>query len=167
MADTGLINLSRKLYEFKKMQSQLNKRESEIKERIAKNENEVANLASNLTEVREVVIAQAKVVFGEWDGNSTNYTTGEMVLYNSVLYKVLSDHTSQSTWRPDLSPSLFAKVLNKTTDNTIPEWVQPDSTNAYSTGDKVLFKGQIYISLIDNNVWSPIDYPAGWQLSQE
>ena len=23
--------------------------------------------------------------------------------------------------------------------------------------------GQVYVSLIDNNVWSPDDYPQGWQ----
>ena len=47
------------------------------------------------------------------------------------------------------------------------EWGQPDSTNAYSIGDKVLFEGATYESLIDNNVWSPADYPAGWNLITE
>lgn len=31
-------------------------------------------------------------------------------------------------------------------------------------GDKVVFEGQIYECLIDNNSWSPIDYPPGWTL---
>ena len=30
-------------------------------------------------------------------------------------------------------------------------------------GDKVIFEGKKYESLIDDNVWSPEDYPAGWQ----
>lgn len=45
----------------------------------------------------------------------------------------------------------------------VPEWVQPDSTNAYAKGDRVTFDGKVWESLIDNNVWSPADYPAGWQ----
>ena len=47
-------------------------------------------------------------------------------------------------------------------ENIIPEWEQPDSTNAYMTGDKVTYNGKTYMSTIDNNIWSPVDYPAGW-----
>jgi len=32
----------------------------------------------------------------------------------------------------------------------------------YNTGDRVMFEDKIYRSLIDNNVWSPADYPQGW-----
>ena len=59
------------------------------------------------------------------------------------------------------------KVLNETIDGSVPEWKQPDSTNAYMTGDKVKFEGQVYESLIDNNVWSPSANPSGWQLVEE
>lgn len=46
----------------------------------------------------------------------------------------------------------------------IPDWVQPTGAHdAYNTGDKVRFKGDVYESLIDGNVWSPEVYPAGWQ----
>lgn len=45
----------------------------------------------------------------------------------------------------------------------IPEWTQPDASNAYKTGDRVIFEGKVYESLIDGNVWSPSAYPTGWQ----
>ncbi len=90
------------------------------------------------------------------------YAKGTRVRYGDVLYAVLADHTSQATWTPDAAPSLFAKVLIPDA-NIIPEWEQPDSTNAYMIGDKVSYNGKIYVSLIDNNVWSPEAYPAGWQ----
>ena len=51
--------------------------------------------------------------------------------------------------------------------DVIPEWEQPDSTNAYKKGDKVRFEGKVYESLIDNNVWSPSAYPAGWRQVEE
>lgn len=81
--------------------------------------------------------------------------------YNGTLYSVLQDHTSQADWTPEAAASLFAKVLIPDA-NVIPEWEQPESTNGYMTGDKVLFEGTVYESVIDNNVWSPADYPAGW-----
>lgn len=88
---------------------------------------------------------------------------GEYIQYNDKLYKVLQAHTVQENWAPDVAPSLFAEVLTDPTGQTILEWKQPDSTNAYMTGDKVKYEGVIYESLINNNVWSPAAYPAGWK----
>ena len=90
------------------------------------------------------------------------YVTGYRLLYDGVLYVVLQPHTSQASWTPDAAPSLFARVLIPDPD-VIPEWEQPDSTNPYMKGDKVRFEGKIYESLIDNNIWSPAAYPAGWR----
>ena len=92
------------------------------------------------------------------------YPVGRYITHKDILYKVLTEHTSQTDWTPDAAPSLFAKVLIDPTGETIPEWVQPDSTNAYMTGDKVTYEGVVYESIIDNNIWSPADYPAGWKL---
>lgn len=91
------------------------------------------------------------------------YTAGNRVRYREILYSILQGHTSQDNWAPDVAPSLFAKVLIPD-PNVIPEWEQPDSTNAYMTGDKVLYNGTVYESIIDNNVWSPDAYPAGWKI---
>jgi hypothetical protein len=106
---------------------------------------------------------QVPLMYDEFEVNR-HYIVGERVLYQDVLYKVITEHTSQATWTPDVAPSLFAKVINESTDGSIPEWVQPDSTNAYSKGDKVSYNGHIYESVIDGNVWSPDAYPQGWQL---
>lgn len=104
---------------------------------------------------------EAPNLFPKWkEGES--YTSGMKVRYNEVLYSVLQDHTSQADWTPTVAPSLFAKVLIPD-ENVIPEWEQPDSTNPYMIGDKVSYNGKVYMSLIDNNVWSPDAYPAGWQ----
>lgn len=100
-------------------------------------------------------------VFAEWSGNSVEYKKDERVVYNGVLYKVLQDHTSQSTWTPTDAPSLFAKVL--TSSESILEWEQPTAENAYMKGDRVRFNGKVYESLIDNNVWKPDEYADGWK----
>ena len=92
------------------------------------------------------------------------YEVGRYLLYKNVLYKVLQPHTSQETWTPDVASSVYAKVLIDPTGETIPEWEQPDSTNAYMTGDKVRFEGVVYESTVDNNIWSPTAYPAGWKI---
>ena len=83
-----------------------------------------------------------------------DYVVGERILYEDVLYKVLQDHTSQESWIPTETPSLFAQVLIPDVD-VIPEWVQPDSTNPYMKGDKVTYNGKTWVSTVDNNVWAP------------
>lgn len=101
------------------------------------------------------------MLFPRWKPDMA-YETGDRVYYDGILYKVLTAHTSQADWMPDISPSLFARVLIPDPE-VIPDWVQPDSTNGYMAGDKVRYNGKVYECLIDNNVWSPEAYPTGWQ----
>lgn len=54
--------------------------------------------------------------------NETEYKTGQRVLYNDTLYKVLQDHISQESWTPINAPSLFAQVLIPD-ENVILEWI--------------------------------------------
>lgn len=107
--------------------------------------------------------SQFTELFPEWNGDGFSYAAGDRVRYGGTLHKVLQDHTSQTTWNPDDAPSLFAEVLPGQDDTEIGDWVQPDSTNPYSKGDRVRFEGKTYESLIDGNVWSPTAYPAGWK----
>lgn len=45
-----------------------------------------------------------------------------------------------------------------------PDWKEPTGAHdAYSKGGLATYKGAVYESLIDKNVWSPDAYPAGWQ----
>lgn len=104
------------------------------------------------------IAAAYPLIYPEWR-QDTEYQSGQRICYNDVLYRVLQSHTSQATWTPDVSPSLFARVLIPDPE-IIPEWVQPDSTNPYMTGDKVTHNGKTWVSTIDNNVWEPGVY--GW-----
>ena len=88
------------------------------------------------------------------------YKVGDIFTYNRSLFEVVQEHTSQEEWKPDVEASLYK---NHTPKGEIEEWRQPlGSHDAYMTGDRVLFNGEVYISKIDNNVWSPDVY--GWEL---
>lgn len=137
----------------------------EMLEILIKNEkllNKIAKIvADEITDDKQAYDIQD--IYDNWE-IGISYKKNQYVIYHTVLYKVLSDHISQRDWKPDKSPSLYAKVLADPTGEIINEWVQPDSTNAYMKGDKVKFEGNVYESVIDNNVWSPSVYPAGWKL---
>lgn len=93
-----------------------------------------------------------------------NYSAGERVMYDRILYKVLTDHVSQVDWTPSLAVSLFTKILIPN-DNLIYDWEQPESTNPYMKDDKVLYNDTLWISIIDNNIWEPGVY--GWEKIEE
>lgn len=102
----------------------------------------------------------AVALYPSWK-EQIDYSVGDRIKHDNILYKVLTAHTSQATWTPDISPSLFAKVLIPDPE-VISEWVQPDSTNPYMIGDKVTHNGSTWISTVDNNVWEPGAY--GWEI---
>ena len=119
-------------------------------------------LAQNLDDEAAI---DAVELFPNW-AVGAEYAKDERVRYNGVLYKVLQSHTSQEDWTPDTAFSLFARVLIPEPE-VIPVWEQPDSTNPYMKGDKVYYptaEDDIYESVVDNNVWSPSDYPDGWKI---
>ena len=99
------------------------------------------------------------MLFEKWSGDSKQYTDGQRLQYEGILYTVLQAHTSQPTWTPADAPSLFAKVLI-TDPAVVPEWEQPDSTNPYQVGDKVTHNGKTWVCNTPNNVWEPGVY--GW-----
>ena len=135
-----------------------------IKQIEAKEEslNKIGKIVANQV-TDDVVALSIQEFYDIWE-EGVAYLVGRYITHNDILYKVLTEHTSQATWTPDVSPSLFAKVLTDPTGETIPDWVQPDSTNAYMIGDKVKYEGVVYVSLIDNNIWSPSTYPTGWKV---
>lgn len=87
------------------------------------------------------------------------------VTHLGVTYEVLQPHTLQACWVPGEVPALYKAKADPGVE--WPDWVQPTGAHdAYHQGDKVTFEGEHYVSLIDNNVWSPRDYPQGWQKAE-
>lgn len=119
--------------------------------------------ANNLTKDQKQEIEQK---YPNWQP-SIQYSAGSVVNYDGKQYEILQDHTSQATWLPSETPSLYKELKSdKLADGTevIKDWSQPTGAHdAYNTGDKVIYDGKVYESLIDSNTYSPSGYPGGWQ----
>lgn len=93
------------------------------------------------------------------------YTVDERIRYQDKLYRCVQAHTSQADWTPPSTPALWTEIAKP---GEIPVWRQPTGAqDAYNKGDKVHYPdadGAVYVSLIDNNVWSPDAYPTGWEV---
>lgn len=123
----------------------------------------ISELAPTLTDEQAARVPWA---YAEWSADAS-YAANDRVSYEGSVYRCLQAHDAQETWTPTDAPSLWANVRQPSGDDEPPTyepWAQPDSTNPYMTGDRVEYEGSVYESTIDNNVWSPTDYPAGWAL---
>lgn len=102
---------------------------------------------------------EVTALYPEWIAGES-YLAGDRIRYLGKLYKVLQGHVAQTGWEPTLAPSLFAEILPGQEGNEpeegYAEWVQPDSTNGYSLGDRVSHNGKIWESTFNGaNVWEP------------
>lgn len=98
-----------------------------------------------------------------------SYSVGEFVTYgvNGVgdpqLYKVVQAHTSQADWTPNTVASLYVAI--GLDEQGYPIWSKPTGAHdAYNEGDIVDYNGTLYKSLINGNVYSPDEYPSGWEV---
>lgn len=124
----------------------------------------VQMFAASLSDENAMEVA---TIYDAWKPGKT-YAVGAFLRYkkNRVgdpqLYKVVQAHTSQADWTPDATPSLYVPIgLN---DKGYPVWSKPTGAHdAYNVGDIVDYNGTLYKSLINGNVYSPDEYPTGWQ----
>lgn len=107
----------------------------------------------------DVLLAQPRVLFDPWSGAGVEYVAGDIRTRGVDLYRCLTAHTSQETWTPEDSPSLWVRIADPAQE--WPEWVQPTgSTDAYAQGAKVSHDGKKWTSDVDANTWEPGVY--GW-----
>ena len=105
----------------------------------------------------------------EWSSASVQYKVDDIVRHSTRLYRCEQEHTSQESWTPDASPSLWSTI--DLAEDGVEVWTQPTGAhNAYNAGDRVHYPTKddpIYVSKIDGNVWAPNAYPDGWELESE
>jgi len=101
----------------------------------------------------------------EWvqpTGAHDSYPAGAAVTHDGRTWV---STTPANVWEPGVSGWREQAVTDPGTgEETVPEWRQPTGAHdTYQTGDRVTFGGDTWESVIDNNSWSPRDYPQGWR----
>ena len=92
-------------------------------------------------------------------GSHDAYPMGAKVLHNGDVWQ---STIAANVWEPGVTG--WKIISDPVTEPEYSEWVQPAGAHdAYNIGDKVIFEGHLWESLINANVWSPTGYPAGWR----
>lgn len=91
---------------------------------------------------------------------------GTRINHNGSLYKAAVDLWDTETNNPDNAPTIWAKLMYHDGVRVIPEVITV--TTAFSKDELGYWEadGTIYRSLVDNNVYTPVQYAANWQIEE-
>lgn len=89
---------------------------------------------------------------------------GTRINWNGWLKQATVDLWDTEANDPDHAPTLWAKILYKDGVRVIPDVIS--AAEAFGKDELGWWDGGIYKSLIAANVYTPVDYPAGWELQE-
>ena len=114
--------------------------------------------------IDEVTAGEHASAFAEWQVG-VKYKVGNIRRFGEgLLYRCLTEHTSQADWTPDTAVSLWTNISDPAEE--WPAWSQPlGAHDAYAAGAKVSHNGKHWTSAVANNVCEPGVY--GWEEANE
>lgn len=88
---------------------------------------------------------------------------GTRINHGGVLYKAAVDLWDTEENNPENAPTLWEEIQYHKGIRIIPEVITV--TTAFAKDELGYWKadGKVYKSLFDNNVYTPKDYPQGWE----
>lgn len=101
-------------------------------------------------------------LFGRLNQNGDLIKAGTRINWNGVLKRAAVDLWDTEENNPDNAPTLWEDIEYKDGIRIIPETITAGL--AFSKDEMGWWNDVLYISLIDNNVWTPTAYPAGWKV---
>lgn len=88
-------------------------------------------------------------------------SAGTRINWNGTLKKAAVDLWDTAENNPDTAPNLWEDLNYMNGYRAIPEVITV--TTAFAKGEIGHWKGELYESLYDANVWNPEQFAAGWK----
>ena len=106
--------------------------------------------------------SESAELFPRLKEDSSLVKAGTRINWNGVVKRAAVDIWDTTQNNPDNSPSLWEDISYKDGYRIIPETLTVGT--AFAKDECGWWKDELYRSLIDANVYTPEQYPAGWQL---
>ena len=110
----------------------------------------------------DAVVSKAPAACPKLKQDGSLVRAGTKINWNGVVKKAGSDLWDTELNDPDHAPTLWEDLLYKDGYRIIPETITV--TGAFSDGEKGWWKGQLWESTANNNVYNPDQYPENWRL---
>lgn len=120
-----------------------------------------------LTANDDTMIIDCEDLVDAWQAD-TDYSVNDIRKFDGQVYRCVQAHTSQPNWTPSQVHALWIVKHTKNKDKPKP-FVQPQGAHdAYMKDECCLFEidgvMKLCISKVDNNAYSPADYPQNWTI---
>lgn len=110
----------------------------------------------------DAVVSKAPAACPKLKQDGSLVHAGTKINWNGTVKKAGSDLWDTEANNPDNAPNLWEDLLYKDGYRIIPETITV--TGAFSNGEKGWWKGQLWESTVNNNVYNPDQYPRNWRL---
>lgn len=107
----------------------------------------------------------APAMFPRLSGSGELVKAGTRINWNGKIKRAAVDLWDRLENNPDLAPNLWEDIEYKESYRTIPEVITAGT--AFAKDECGWWKGELYKSLIPANVYTPEQYPAGWEKQLE
>lgn len=118
------------------------------------------NIVVSSASLEDKVASETPELFGRLNQNGDLVKVGTRVNWNGALKRASVDLYDTLENNPDNAPTLWEDIEYKEGYRIIPEIITVGT--AFSKDEYGWWKDTLYISLIDNNVWTPEQNLSGW-----
>lgn len=120
------------------------------------------NIIVSSASLEDKVASETPELFGKLNQNGDLVKVGTRVNWNGVLKRAAVDLYDTAENNPDNAPTLWEDIEYKEGYRIIPETITVGTT--FSKDEYGWWNDTLYISLIDNNVWTPEQNSTGWNV---
>lgn len=113
----------------------------------------------------DATASTAPELFPRLKGNGSLVKAGTRICWGGKLKRAAVDLWDNAENTPDAAPTLWEDVLYRDGIRIIPEVITAGL--AFAKGEKGWWGDVLYTSTLDANVWTPADYPTGWEIITE
>ena len=99
-------------------------------------------------------------IYPSLKGNGELVKAGTRIKYDNIIYKAAVDMWDTAENTPNNAPTLWEVLNYKDGYRIIPQVLTV--TSAFAKDECGWWEDVLYKSLIDNNVYTPVEYAAGW-----
>lgn len=111
--------------------------------------------------VDDKTASEAAQLFPVLNGGGSLVKSGTRINWNGTVKKAAVDLWDRPENNPDNAPTLWADLDYKDGYRIIPDIITVST--AFALGECGWWNDVLYRSLLDSNVYTPAEYPAGWE----
>lgn len=113
----------------------------------------------------DAVASEAPELFGNLKYDGALIKAGTRINWNGTIKRASVNLWDIEANNPNNAPSIWEDINYRQGYRIIPETITVGT--AFLNGEIGWWGDTLYKSVIDNNVWTPADYPASWEIVEK